>query len=83
MAVSDDNGNIEQTRQDAWLRHLDAARVSVRAAANGSTSRLARELRIGWKVADRLLEALAAEGVVSPSDRDGMRQVQEAQLNGR
>lgn len=54
---------------------VDAARADVLSTRNGSTSRLAHALRTSWRVAERVMDELEAEGIVSAADDDGRRVV--------
>lgn len=52
---------------------LDSARDCVSRTRNASPSALSRELRIGWRVADKLLVKLEADGMVSGANQAGHR----------
>ena len=54
--------------------YMQAVKIVVD-SQRASISRVQRELRIGYNHAARLLEAMESEGVISPADKNGNRNV--------
>ncbi|WP_409264555.1 DNA translocase FtsK [Pseudomonas sp. KCJK9000] len=54
---------------------MQEARDFVRAAGRGSVSAIQRRFKIGYNRAARVVEALEAEGILSPMRSDGSRVV--------
>ncbi|WP_290129275.1 DNA translocase FtsK [Pseudomonas juntendi] len=54
---------------------MQEARDFVRAAGRGSVSGIQRRFKVGYNRAARVVEALEAEGILSPIRSDGSRVV--------
>jgi len=68
--------------QDDETRLYEHALSIVCTGRNASTSRLQRELRVGYNVAARLIETMQRRGVVSAPDHTGRREVYGIAVSG-